>query len=83
MLTPEKKTVKYLGCTIHPFDNTVISAAFGLDLNAYYNGLETTYGDVIHSRALALKKPCLCLGIQGKKISEKPAGNISAGRNIK
>ena len=55
-LTPEKKTVKYLECTIHPFDNTVISAAFGLDLNAYYNGLETTYGDVIHSRALALKK---------------------------
>lgn len=55
-LTPEKKTVKYLECTIHPFDNTVISTAFGLDLNAYYNGLETTYGDVIHSRALALKK---------------------------
>ena len=56
MLTPEKKTVKYLECTIHPFDNTVISTAFGLDLNAYYNGLETTYGDVIHSRALVLKK---------------------------
>ena len=56
MLTPEKKTVKYLECTIHPFDNTVISTAFGLDLNASYNGLETTYGDVIHSRALALKK---------------------------
>ena len=56
MLTPEKKTVKYLECTIHPFDNTVISTTFGLDLNAYYNGLETTYGDVIHSRALALKK---------------------------
>lgn len=55
-LTPEKKTVKYLECTIHPFDNTVISTAFGLDLNATYNGLETTYGDVIHSRALALKK---------------------------
>ena len=55
-LTPEKKTVKYLECTIHPFDNTVISTAFGLDLNAAYNGLETTCGDVIHSRALALKK---------------------------
>ena len=55
-LTPEKKTVKYLECTIHPFDNTVISTAFELDLNATYNGLETTYGDVIHSRALALKK---------------------------
>lgn len=55
-LTPEQKTVKYLECTIHPFDNTVISTAFGLDLNASYNGTETTYGDVIQSRALALKK---------------------------
>lgn len=55
-LTPEQKTVKYLECTIHPFDNTVISTAFGLDLNASYNGAETTYGDVIQSRALALKK---------------------------
>ena len=56
MLTPAKKTVKYLECTIHPFDNTVISSAFGLDLNASYNGLGTTYGEVIENRAIAMKK---------------------------
>lgn len=55
-LTPEKKTVKYLECTIHPFDNTVISSAFGLDLNASYNGFGTTYGEVIENRAIAMKK---------------------------
>lgn len=55
-LTPIKKVVKYLKCTIHPFDNTVISNAFGLDLSASYNGMDMTYGEVIQSRADALKK---------------------------
>ncbi len=55
-LTPEKKIVKYLECTINSFDNTVISNAFGLDLNASYNGMDTTYGEVVHSRALAMKQ---------------------------
>lgn len=45
----------YLECTIHPFDNTVISSAFGLDLNAEYSQFGTTYGQVIDSRAQALK----------------------------
>lgn len=54
-LTPKKEIVKYLECTIHPFDNTVISDAFGLDLNAEYSQFGTTYGEVIDSRAKALK----------------------------
>lgn len=54
-LTPTKEIVKYLECTIHPFDNTVISSAFGLDLNAEYSQFGTTYGQVIDSRAQALK----------------------------
>ena len=54
-LTPTKEIVKYLECTIHPFDNTVISSAFGLDLNADYSQFGTTYGEVIDSRAQALK----------------------------
>ena len=41
-LTPTKEIVKYLECTIHPFDNTVITSAFGLDLNANYNEYNTT-----------------------------------------
>ena len=54
-LTPKKEVVKYLECTIHPFDNTVVSTAFGLDLNASYNEFDTTYGEVINNRANALK----------------------------
>lgn len=54
-LTPKKEIVKYLECTIHPFDSTVISNAFGLDLNAEYSQFGTTYGEVIDSRAKALK----------------------------
>lgn len=54
-LTPKKENVKYLECTIHPFDSTVISNAFGLDLNAEYSQFGTTYGEVIDSRAKALK----------------------------
>ena len=54
-LTPTKEVVKYLECTIHPFDNTVVSTAFGLDLNATYNEFDTTYGEVINNRANALK----------------------------
>lgn len=53
-LIPTKEIVKYLECTIHPFDNTVISSAFGLDLNADYSQFGTTYGQVIDSRAQAL-----------------------------
>ena len=48
-LTPTKEVVKYLECTIHPFDNSVISSAFGLDLNAEYSQFGTTYGEVIDS----------------------------------
>lgn len=54
-LTPTKEVVKYLECTIHPFDNTVITNAFGLDLDANYNEYNTTYREVIESRAMALK----------------------------
>lgn len=54
-LTPKKEIVKYLECTIHPFDSTVISNAFSLDLNAEYSQFGTTYGEVIDSRAKALK----------------------------
>ena len=54
-LTPTKEVVKYLECTIHPFDNTVVSTAFGLDLNASYNEFDTTYGEIINNRANALK----------------------------
>lgn len=34
--------VKYLECTIHPFDNSVISSAFGLDLKRNPNAVHDT-----------------------------------------
>ena len=42
-------------CTIHPFDNTVIASAFGIDLSAQYQGFNTTYGQAIQSMANGLK----------------------------
>ena len=54
-LTPTTIVVKYLECTIQPFDNTVIAEAFGLDLNAPYNQFQITYGQAIDNMANALK----------------------------
>ncbi len=67
-LTPTKKIVKYLECTIHPFDNTVISNAFGLDLSATYNQFDTTYGEIINSRAQALKMTIYGTAVNGGAV---------------
>ena len=48
-------TVKYVECTIHPFDNSVITTAFGIDINAKYNQFNTTYGEAITNMANSLK----------------------------
>ncbi len=55
-LTPTIEIVKFLECTIHPFDNTVITKAFGIDLNAIYDQFNITYNDAIQNMANALKK---------------------------
>ena len=54
-LEPTKESVKFVECTIHPFDNTVIASAFGIDLSAQYQGFNTTYGQAIQSMANGLK----------------------------
>ena len=54
-LEPTNEKVKYVECTIHPFDNTVIASAFGIDLSAQYQGFNTTYGQAIQSMANGLK----------------------------
>ena len=41
-----KKTVTYLECTIHSFDESIIAKAFGLDLSAKYGGTSQTYDQV-------------------------------------
>lgn len=54
-LTPTTEIIKYVECTIHPFDNTVIASAFGIDMNAIYPQFNVTYGDAIQNMANALK----------------------------
>lgn len=54
-IEPTNEMIKYVECTIHPFDNTVIASAFNLDLNAQYNQFDITYGEAIQNMANALK----------------------------
>lgn len=42
-LTPETEVVKYVECTIQPFDNSVIIRAFGIDPSATYDQFKITY----------------------------------------
>lgn len=51
----ETETVKYVECTIHPFDNSVIIRAFGIDASATYDQFQVTYGEAIQKMANALK----------------------------
>lgn len=47
--------VKYVACTIHPFDQSVILTAFQIDTAAAYDQFNITYGDAISNMANALK----------------------------
>lgn len=55
-LEPGTEIIKYLECTIHPFDNDVIARAFGIDLDAEYDQFNLTYGEAIQNMANALKR---------------------------
>ena len=52
---PEMQTVQYVACTIHPFDQSVILTAFGVDTNAQYDQFNVTYGDAILNMSNSLK----------------------------
>jgi len=41
-LEPTTEIIKYVECTIHPFDNSVIASAFGIDMTAQYPGSTLT-----------------------------------------
>lgn len=64
----ETVIVKYAECTIHPFDNSVIVSAFGLDLDAPYDQFNLTYGRAIHNMADALKKTIYGSMIGGQAV---------------
>lgn len=54
-LEPTTEIIKYVECTISPFDNLVILEAFGIDTSARYPQFNLTYGEVIQNMANALK----------------------------
>lgn len=55
-LTPTTEIISYVECTIHPFDNTVIASAFGIDMDAIYPQFHVTYAEAIQNMANALKR---------------------------
>lgn len=54
-LTPDTEIIKYVECTIHPFDQSVILDAFSIDPNATYDQFQITYREAIQNMANALK----------------------------
>lgn len=44
---PTTEIIKYVACTIAPFDNSVIAGAFDLDLTAQYPQFNITYGEAM------------------------------------
>lgn len=54
-LTPDTEIIKYVECTIHPFDQNVILDAFSIDPNAIYDQFQITYREAIQNMANALK----------------------------
>lgn len=54
-ISPTTEIIKYAVCTIHPFDNTVITDAFNIDTDAQYGQFNITYGQAIMNMANALK----------------------------
>lgn len=53
---PTTEIIKYVACTIAPFDNSVIAGAFDLDLSAQYPQFNITYGEAIQNMANSLKR---------------------------
>ena len=54
-LNPETEIIRYVECTIHPFDESVIIDAFGIDADATYDQFGITYAEAIDNMAKALK----------------------------
>ena len=52
---PQMETVYYVACTIHPFDQSVILTAFGVDTAAQYDQFNVTYGEAILNMSNSLK----------------------------
>ncbi len=53
---PGTEEIPYVECTIHPFDESVILDAFGIDPDALYDRFGVTYAEAIKNMANALKR---------------------------
>lgn len=67
-LMPTTEVAKYLECTIHPFDNTAVTKAFNIDLDATYDQFKITYSEAIQNMATALKRTLY--------------GSVGSGQNV-
>ncbi len=65
---PTTVTVKYVKCTIHQFDTSVIATAFGLDLDAPYGEFGITYRQAIENMANALKRTMYGSVVAGSSV---------------
>ena len=65
---PTTITVKYVKCTIHQFDTSVIATAFGLDLDAPYGEFGITYRQAIENMANALKRTMYGSVVAGSSV---------------
>ncbi len=54
-VAPTTEIIKYVECTIHPFNNGSIASAFGINMTAQYPGATITYGEVTQNMANSLK----------------------------
>lgn len=54
-ITTMTEIVKYVECTIHPFDSSVIIDAFNIDTSATYGQFGITYGEAIQNMSDSLK----------------------------
>ena len=65
---PTTVNVKYVKCTIHQFDTSVIATAFGLDLDAPYGEFGITYRQAIENMANALKRTMYGSVVSGSSV---------------
>lgn len=56
-VSPSKETIKYVECTIHPFDNAVVTEAFGIDPDAAYGESGLMGWTAAASRTGPIKQP--------------------------
>lgn len=55
-VVPRSKTVSYVECTIHPFDQTAVLDAFGIDPDEPYGEFGISCGEAVANMAVALKQ---------------------------